>query len=159
MSKPNVLILCTHNSARSQMAEALMRRRAGDRLHVYSAGTEATRVHPLAIRACAEVGLDLSGHRSKVLTEFLGRLHVTTLITVCDNAARSCPTVWPGVAQRLHWPFPDPSAVAGSEEQQLQAFRDVRDQIDARIQQWLEGGGPQTSPTGADAERKENAQA
>jgi arsenate reductase len=137
MSKPNVLILCTHNAARSQMAEALLRHRAGDRFNVYSAGTEATRVHPLAIRACNEIGLDMTDHRSKVLTEYLGRLPVRYLITVCDNAAASCPSVWPGVEHRVHWPFPDPSATEGSQEQQLQAFRDIRDQIDEQIQQWL----------------------
>lgn len=137
MNKPNILILCTHNSARSQMAEALFRHHAGNQFNVYSAGTEQTRVNPLAIRACEELGMDMSGHRSKVLTEYLGKLHVRYLITVCDNAARSCPTVWPGVENRMHWPFADPSAVDGSEEQKLQAFRDIRDEIDAKIQDWL----------------------
>jgi arsenate reductase len=133
-----VLVLCTHNSARSQMAEGFLRALAGDRVAVASAGTEATRVHPLAIRAMDEVGIDLRGHTSKTLDRFRSQPwdHV---ITVCDSAAERCP-LFPGPARRLHWSFEDPSAVQGTEEERLAAFRRVRDQIQARLRQWLDAG-------------------
>jgi arsenate reductase len=133
-----VLVLCTHNSARSQMAEGFLRALAGDRVEVASAGTEATRVHPLAIRAMDEVGIDLRGHASKTLDRFRSQPwdHV---ITVCDSAAERCP-LFPGPARRLHWSFEDPSAVQGTEEERLAAFRRVRDQIQARLRQWLDAG-------------------
>jgi arsenate reductase len=135
MDKSRVLFLCTHNSARSQMAEALLRARAGDRFEVASAGTEATRVHPLAARVMAEIGLDLSGHRSKTVDELLDRPwdHV---VTVCDGARERCP-VFPARTHRLHWSFPDPSQAQGSEAERLAAFRDVRDRIRSRIDGWL----------------------
>jgi arsenate reductase len=137
VSRERVLVLCTHNSARSQMAEGLLRARAPDRFEVASAGTEATRVHPLAIRAMDEVGIDLRGHTSKTLDRFLTEPwdHV---ITVCDAAAERCP-VFPGRAARAHWSLEDPSAARGSEEERLAAFRRVRDQIDARLREWLAG--------------------
>lgn len=136
-SKLNVLVLCTHNAARSQMAEALIRLRASDRFNAYSAGIEPGRVHPLAIRAMEEIGVDMSAHRSKGIDEFLCRLRVDYLIAVCSGAAKRCPAVWPGVEHRLIWPFDDPSAVEGGEEVQLDAFRRTRDAIDRKIQQWL----------------------
>jgi arsenate reductase len=135
MSVARVLFLCTHNSARSQMAEGLLRRLAGDRFEVASAGTEARGVNPLAVRAMAEIGVDLRGHTSKTLDHFL-REPWDYVITVCDNANESCP-VFPGRVTRLHWSFDDPSAAAGDDEQRLAVFRRVRDEIRARIEAWL----------------------
>ena len=129
--KKRVLFLCTHNSARSQMAEGLLRRSAGDRFDVCSAGTEATRVHPLAIEAMREAGIDISRHRSKKLDEFLGE-PFDYVITVCDQANEACP-VFPEAKERLHWSFDDPSRIEGSHEQRLRAFRTVRDQIAERL--------------------------
>lgn len=126
-----VLFLCTHNSARSQMAEGLLRHLAGDRFDAYSAGTEATVVRPLAIRAMAELGIDISGHESKTLDRYLGE-PFDAVVTVCDQAAEACP-VFPGAKERLHWSFPDPSKATGTEAEQLAVYRDVRDAIRARI--------------------------
>lgn len=142
MTRQRVLILCTHNSARSQMAEGFLRALAGDRVEVASAGTEATRVHPLAIRAMDDVGIDLRGHASKTLDPFLGEPW-DYVITVCDQASERCPT-FPGAARRIHWSFPDPSAATGGEDERLGAFRHVRDQIAERLQTWLAAG-----PSGA----------
>lgn len=133
-----VLFLCTHNSARSQMAEAWLRALAGDRYDVASAGTEATRVHPLAARAMAEVGVDLAGHTSKTLDRFLGE-RWDWVITVCDAANEACP-VFPGAARRLHWSFDDPSAAPGGDEDRMAVFRRVRDEIRARLAGWLAKG-------------------
>jgi arsenate reductase len=138
MSKPGVLFLCTGNSARSQMAEALLRKRAGDRFEVYSAGTEPKGINPLTIRVLNEIGLDISGQRCKGVKELLGQIPVRHLIVVCQDADRSCPTVWPGVLNRMFWPFDDPAAAQGSEQQRLEKFRSVRDQIDERIELWLD---------------------
>jgi arsenate reductase len=138
VTRPRVLVLCTHNSARSQMAEGFLRALAGERLEVASAGTEATRVHPLAIRAMDEVGIDLRGHRSKTLDGFLGEAW-DYVVTVCDRAAEQCP-VFPGSARRIHWSFEDPSAATGSEAERLDAFRKVRDHIATRLRTWLAQG-------------------
>ena len=135
MSVARVLFLCTHNSARSQMAEGLLRRLAADRFEVASAGTEARGVNPLAVRAMADIGVDLRGHTSKTLDRFLGE-RWDYVITVCDNANESCP-VFPGQVTRLHWSFDDPSAAAGGDEQRLAVFRRVRDEIRTRIAAWL----------------------
>jgi arsenate reductase (thioredoxin) len=137
MSKtPRVLILCTGNSARSQMAEGLFRQEAGERYQVFSAGTKPSQVRPEAIAAMREIGIDISGHRSKSVDEFSGH-ELDLVITVCDNANESCP-VFPGSTRRLHWPFEDPAAVVGSEEQRIAAFRWTRDQIQQRIKLFLE---------------------
>ena len=136
MAKPRVLFLCTHNSARSQMAEAFLRALAGERFEVASAGTEATRVHSFAIQAMDEVGIDLAGHTSKFLDTLLDKPW-DYLITVCDSANDRCP-VFPGRTTRIHWNFPDPSQATGSDEDRLETFRRVRDQIHARLRQWLE---------------------
>ena len=135
MSQERVLFLCTHNSARSQMAEALLRRRGGDRFDVASAGTEARGVNPLAMRAMAEIGVDMNGHTSKTLERFLGE-RWNYVITVCDSANESCP-MFPGASTRLHWSFDDPSAATGGEEERLHVFRRVRDEIAKRIESWL----------------------
>ena len=138
MSKQRVLILCTGNSARSQMAEGLFRHAVGNRYEVFSAGTKPSLVRPEAIAVMREIGIDLSGHRSKSINEFI-RQDLDLVVTVCDNAKESCP-VFPGLTQRRHWPFEDPAAVGGSEEQRLAAFRSARDQIRARIKLFLDGG-------------------
>ncbi len=135
MTKRRVLFLCTHNSARSQMAEGFLRALGGDRFEVESAGTEETRVNPLAIRAMAEVGIDLTGHRSKTLDRFLDAPW-DDVITVCDSANERCP-IFPRSARRLHWSFEDPSRAAGSEAERLRVFQTVRDEISARIRAWL----------------------
>jgi arsenate reductase (thioredoxin) len=135
VNKQRVLFLCTHNSARSQMAEGFLRSMADGRFEVQSAGTEKTSVHPLAIRVMAERGIDISGHTSKVLTEPM-QTACDYLITVCDDANEQCPFV-PGIRERLHWSFEDPSRVSGTEEERLTVFRRVRDQIEARLSRWL----------------------
>ena len=118
------------------MAEGLLRAQAGDRFEVESAGTEATRVHPLAIRAMDEIGIDLRSHTSKRLDRFLDQSW-DYVITVCDNANERCP-VFPGRTTRLHWSFDDPSAARGTDEERLATFRRVRDEIDGRLRGWLE---------------------
>ena len=137
MGKTAILVLCTGNSARSQMAEAILRRQVGDRFDVLSAGTEpADRVHPLAVEVMAEQGYDLSAQHPKHLREYLGTAPVRTVIIVCDSAAKTCPAVWPGAHERLFWPFPDPAAAEGDEQARRQAFRDVREGIEARVAEW-----------------------
>ncbi len=118
-----VLFLCTHNSARSQIAEALLRQMGGDDFAVLSAGTEVTRVHPLALRVLDEAHVSTDGLYSKSLTDFLGQ-RFDYIITVCDQANESCP-VFPGDPERIHWSIPDPSAAQGTEEERLAAFRSV----------------------------------
>jgi len=130
-----VLFLCTHNSARSQMAAGLLRHLAGDRFEVASAGTEATRVHPLAIRAMGDVGIDLGLHTSKTVDSLLDRPW-DYVITVCDSANERCP-LFPGRTTRLHWSFDDPSQATGTEDERLDTFRRVRDEIRARLGAWL----------------------
>jgi thioredoxin type arsenate reductase len=130
-----VLFLCTHNSARSQMAEAILRHLGGNRVEVYSAGTVATRVHPLAIAAMAEKEIDISGQRSKCLDEFIGQ-ELDYVITVCDNARESCP-VFPGAPEKIHWSIPDPSAVEGDEATRARAFRVASDDLMTRIRYLL----------------------
>jgi arsenate reductase len=130
-----VLFLCTHNSARSQMAEGLLREMGKGQFEVFSAGTEATQVRPLAIKAMAEIGIDISHQRSKVLTEYLAQ-PFDYVITVCDQANESCP-VFPGAKNRLHWSFPDPSKATGTEVEQLAVYRQVREAIATRLEEWL----------------------
>jgi arsenate reductase len=138
MVLPIVLILCTGNSARSQMAEALLRAKAGDRFEVVSAGTEpAAEVNPYAIAAMREIGIDISAARAKDVGEFLGRAPVRYLITVCHDADRRCPSGWPGVASRVHWPIEDPAAFRGDEEATRAKFREVREELSRRLDQWL----------------------
>jgi arsenate reductase (thioredoxin) len=137
-----VLILCTANSARSQMAEGLLRRLAGRRFEVHSAGTKPGSVRGEAVKAMAEVGIDLSGHRSKSVDEYAEQ-PFDYVITVCDNAKESCP-VFPQATERLHWPFDDPAAVDGPEDTRLAAFRRVREQIATRLTEFA--GGVQLRP-------------
>ena len=135
--KTRVLFLCTGNSARSQMAEALLRHYAGDRFEVYSAGLEPKGMNPFTVRVMEEIGIPLTGQYSKDVREYMGKLHFGYLITVCANAEERCPTTFPGVGQRMHWAFDDPAAVEGTDEVRLAKFREVRDQIDRRIRDWL----------------------
>ena len=138
VNKRRVLFLCTHNSARSQMAEGLLRALGGERFEAYSAGTEQTHVRPLAIAAMAELGIDISGQESKTLDRYLGE-PFDAVVTVCDQAAEACP-VFPGARSRLHWSFPDPSTATGTMEEQLAAYRLVRDDISGRIKDELLAG-------------------
>ena len=140
MQKTRVLFLCTGNSARSQMAEAILRKRAGDYFEVYSAGLEPKGLNPCTLRVLDEIGVDTSQLRSKALAAFIGKLHFGYLITVCSKAEDKCP-IFPGMGMRLHWPFDDPAAFHGSEEETLAVFREVRDQIDAKIREWLSAQG------------------
>ena len=132
---PRVLILCTGNSARSQMAEGLLRHESGGRWEVHSAGTHPTTVRPEAVAVMNELGIDISRQWSKSVDEFAGR-EFDFVITVCDHANAVCP-VFPGNTRRLHWPFEDPAAVTGTEEAKLEAFRLVRDQIEARVREFV----------------------
>lgn len=128
MKSPTILILCTGNSCRSHMAEGILRAAAGDLLNVRSAGSNpAGYVHPLAIKALAEIGIDISAHHSKHMNEFLTQ-DVETVITVCGNADQACP-MFPGQVNRYHWGFDDPAHAAGSEDEQMEMFRRVRDEI------------------------------
>ena len=134
--KSRVLFLCTHNSARSQMAEGLLGYLAGDRFEAFSAGTEAARVRPEAIEAMRELGVDVSGQRSETLDRYLGE-PFDYVITVCDDANESCP-FFPGAKTRLHWSLPDPSAVRG--EGRMATFRTVRDRLEEHIRAGLLDG-------------------
>ena len=140
MSRPRVLFLCTHNSARSQMAEGFLRSMAGDRFEAGSAGTERTSVNPLAIRAMAELGIDIGHHTSKQYESVMHQ-RWDYVITVCDNAKESCPLV-PGSVKRLHWSFEDPSQATGDDAQRLAVFREVRDQIRDCLTAWLQNESP-----------------
>ena len=138
-----VLFLCTHNSSRSQMAEGLLRARGGSAYEVFSAGTQPRVVHPLAIKVMREIGIDISGHRAKSMEEFQSLPPMDLVVTVCDEAAEACP-YFPNARRQVHWGFPDPSRVEGSEEERLAVFRHIRDLIATRINQFL-GLHPSTS--------------
>ena len=144
-----VLFVCTHNSARSQMAEGMVRAWGGDRFEAYSAGTEATRVRPEAIAVMREIGIDITGQSSKTILPFIGE-QFAWVITVCDAAKEACPVI-PGAAQQAHWSIDDPSAVEGTEEQRLEAFRAARDVIRDRVHIFMLAAGredlPQPEPT------------
>ena len=152
MLTPRVLFVDTENSARSQMAEALLRKHAGALFEVYSAGVDAhagagfeahsagidpCEINPLTVRVMNEIGIDASGQWAKSVELFRGRMHFDYLITVCSNAEERCP-VFPAVTARLHWPFDDPATPSGSEEERLARFRAVRDEIEKRILAWLQ---------------------
>ena len=137
-TKPTVLILCTGNSCRSHMAEGILRAAAGEILDVQSAGSKpAGQVHPLAIQVMQEIGIDISTHRPKSLSEFLDR-KIETVITVCGNADAACP-IFPGQVNRHHWPFDDPASAAGTDEEKLAVFRRVRDEIRRTFTAYADG--------------------
>ncbi len=133
-TRKRVLVLCTGNSARSQMAEGLLRDMAGDRFEVFSAGTRPAGLNPLAVSAMREIGIDISRHHSKSVEEF-SRQPFDYVITVCDSAKESCP-IFPGAVERLHYSFVDPAAAQGSDEERLAVFRRVRDQIGERLREF-----------------------
>jgi arsenate reductase (thioredoxin) len=133
LAKKRILILCTGNSARSQMAEGLLRHDAGDRFEVFSAGIEPSYVRPEAVAAMGELGIDISGHRSKRVDEFSGQ-QFDYVLTVCDNASESCPS-FPGKSVTIHRNFEDPAAIAGSQQEKLAAFRRVRDRLRAYLRE------------------------
>jgi len=137
MRKAKVLFLCIGNSARSQMAEAFLRKYGGDQFEVYSAGLEPKGINPYTNRVMEEIGVNLSGQYSKGFMEYMGKVHFGYLITVCDEAEKACPSTFPGVGQRLHWSFEDPAAFIGPDDEKLAKFRQVRDQIEQRIKSWL----------------------
>jgi arsenate reductase (thioredoxin) len=144
-----VLFVCTHNSARSQMAEGMVQAWGGDRFEAFSAGTEATRVRPEAIQVMREIGIDIGGHTSKTVLPFIGETFAW-VITVCDAAKESCPVI-PGAGQQAHWSIDDPSAVEGDEAERLAAFRAARDVLRDRVRIFLLAAGrpdlPQPEPT------------
>jgi arsenate reductase len=120
------------------MAEAFLRKYGDDRFVAYSAGLEPKDINPYTLRVMEEVGLSLDGQYSKSLTEYMGKVRFGYMITVCADAEDKCPSVFPGMGQRMHWGFEDPAAFVGSEEETLAKFRDVRDEIDTRVREWLE---------------------
>jgi arsenate reductase len=134
-----VLFLCTGNSCRSQIAEAWLRELGGDAFEVYSAGLEPHGVNPYTTIVMEETGYDMRDHRSKHLYEYMGKINFDYLITVCGNADERCP-FFPGMGTRIHWPFEDPAAFEGPEEEKLAFFRKIRDQIKAKILAWLDDG-------------------
>ncbi len=136
MAKKRVLILCTGNSARSQMGEGLLKHLVADRFEVFSAGTHPSTLNPYAILAMAEIGIDIREQYSKSLNVFLDQ-EFDFVITVCDRAAETCP-FFPGPAHRIHWSFPDPDAVEGSHQEKLSAFIAVRDSIKDHLMEWTE---------------------
>lgn len=135
MNKTRVLILCTGNSARSQMSEGVLKHLAGDRFDVFSAGTHPSTLNPYAVLAMAELGIDIRDQYSKNLSMYLEQ-EFDYVITVCDDAAEVCP-IFPGPAKRIHWSFPDPVAIEGDHQEKLAAFTKVRDDIKAHFEHWL----------------------
>jgi arsenate reductase len=137
VNKTNVLFLCTGNSARSQMAEAFLKHYASDMFSAFSAGLEPKGMNPFTVRVMEEKGISLEGQYSKSLREYLGKQLFAYLVTVCADAEERCPTVWPGVKHRLHWYFDDPAAAVGSDDDKLAKFREVRDQIEDAVRQFV----------------------
>mgnify|MGYP000858292646 CR=1 FL=1 len=140
MTKDKVLFLCTGNSCRSQMAEAFLRAYGGERFEVFSAGIRHTDINPWTYRSMAELGFDLAGHTSKSVEDFRGVVDFDIVITVCGDAEDNCPAYLGKARQRLHWGFEDPARFAGTEEETLAKFRQVRDAISARVKDWLQTG-------------------
>lgn len=137
MNKTRVLFLCTGNSCRSQMAQAFLNRHGGEAFEAHSAGLAPKEIHPLTLQVMQEIGYNMTGHSAKGVEVYLGKQLFQILITVCDDADKNCPTTWPGVYQRLHWSFEDPAQFEGSPEEKLAKFRSIRDQIQAKITNWL----------------------
>ncbi|MEI7848770.1 MAG: arsenate reductase ArsC [Chloroflexota bacterium] len=137
MVMQRILFLCTGNSARSQMAEAFLRKYGGEQFEAYSAGLEPKGLNPLTVQVMQEVGIDISQQKSKGVETYLGKILFQCLITVCDDAEKNCPSTWPGISKREHWSFEDPAAFEGSNEEKLAKFREIRNQIEARIKNWI----------------------
>jgi len=138
MKKKKVLFVCVHNSARSQMAEAFMNEMAGDRFESESAGIEPGLLNPFVVEAMKEAGIDISGNRTKAVFDFIkaGTLF-HYIITVCDETSSDRCPVFPGYGKRLHWSFPDPSVLEGTDSEKLEATRKIRDEIRAKIEDWI----------------------
>lgn len=136
MEKPRVLFLCTGNSARSQMAEAFLRKYGGDQFEVHSAGLDPTVINPFTVKVLEEIGIDTSDQYAKSLDTYLGKVHFSYLITVCSKAEERCP-IFPGMGTRIHWPFEDPAAFEGSDEEKMEKFREIRNQIEEKIKSWI----------------------
>ena len=136
MPKTNVIFLCTGNSSRSQIAEAILRKYAGDRFNVYSAGFDAQKINQYTIKVLEEQGYDLSSHTSKNLSQFLEKVHFDIVITLCSQAEKLCPII-PGVKTRMHWPFDDPITFEGSDDEIMAKFRELLNQIELKIKEWL----------------------
>jgi arsenate reductase len=145
MNRTRILVLCTGNSARSQMGEGLFREEGGSGYEVFSAGTRPSHVRPEAIAVMREIGIDISGHRSKSVDEFAGQ-EFDFVVTVCDSARDQCP-VLPGAAKRIHWSLEDPAAMEGAEEERLAAFRRVRDQLRERVKAFVDERAQRSSAT------------
>lgn len=137
MQKQRVLVMCVQNSARSQMMEAFLKKHGEDLFEVYSAGLEPAEVNPLAIKVMSEIGINIADQRSKSFKEFLGHLQFSYVITVCKKMENNCPFVFPVVRNYLSWPFDDPAATEGSEEERVIIFRKIRDQIENRVIKWV----------------------
>jgi len=135
--KPKVIFLCTGNSARSQMAEAFLRKYAGDRFEAHSAGLEPKGINPYTVRVMDEVGISLEGHTSKSVSVYLGKVHFAYLFTVCGHAEQNCPRIFLTQGKHTHWDFEDPAAFEGSDSEKLAKFREIRDQIERRVRDWL----------------------
>lgn len=155
MKKQTVLFLCTGNSARSQMAEAFLRRLGGGQFEALSAGLNPVGVNPLTVKVMEEIGIDMSGHYSKDVKTFLGKIAAHYVVFVCDRAEASCPTAWPGSLNRLSWPLNDPAAIQGTEEQQLAKFRQVRDQIQEKITSWIKESASEQAQNAKSSEKKD----
>ena len=137
MNKPRLIFLSTNNSARSQMAEAFMRKYAGDRIEPHSAGLTPKPIHPYTIQVMDEIGVDLSGQSSKGVETYLAKTLFTYLISVCDYAEQNCPTAWLGIRDRIHWTIDDPDKFKGTEAEKLLKFRQVRDHLQLMVKDWL----------------------
>ncbi len=139
MTKTKVLFLCTGNSARSQMAEAFLRKYGSERFEPHSAGLEPKGIHPLTVQVMEEAGISLADQESKSVKIYLGQVNFGYLITVCDQAEKNCPVSFLGISRRLHWSFEDPAAFYGPDHEKLEKFRQVRDQIETQVRSWIEG--------------------
>jgi arsenate reductase len=137
MNTQRVLFLCTGNSARSQMAEAFLRKYGSERYEAHSAGLEPKELNPLTVQVMNEAGIDISAQKSKGVNTYLGKMLFQYLITVCDDAEKNCPTTWPGISHKLHWSFEDPAKFEGTPQEKLAKFREVRNLIETRIKSWL----------------------
>jgi len=138
LNRISVLFICTGNSARSQMAEALLKKYGNRRFEVYSAGLDSREINPYARRVMKEIDMDLMGQYSKNIDVYFGKMHFDYLITLCSDAEKRCPNVFPGIGKKLHWSFEDPAAFVGSESEMLTRFREIRDQIEKHIKTWLD---------------------
>jgi arsenate reductase (thioredoxin) len=137
VNKIRVLFLCTSNSARSQMAEAFLRTSAGDRYEAFSAGLDPKEIHPLTRKVMDEIGIDIRNQHSKALKEYMGKISFGYLITVCSDADKRCPTTFPGMGHRLHWNIENPANFIGSEDEKLYKFREIRDLVKNKVNDWV----------------------